>query len=309
MRTNFGFWAAILGLLASTGCDIEDFAAARYNQDFHYSYPLNAGGRLSIETFNGSVDLTGWDQDLVDISGTKYGPSQEAAENLRVEVANTPDSIEIRVVRASDFRGNRGARFTVRMPRKAVLDHITTSNGPIEAHQGSGPSHFRTSNGRVRVFDLAGSLDVHTSNGSIELSGIDGDVVARTSNGQISARDLEGPLEASTSNGGIHAILVPRHTKGPVRLETSNSGVDLTLPPNFSSSVRVSTTNGPITLHMPGPVNAQVNGQTNNASITSDFELKTQGELRRNHLDGTIGSGGPLLELKTSNSPIRLLRM
>jgi DUF4097 and DUF4098 domain-containing protein YvlB len=307
MRVNLALWVLAPALLHLTGCDIEDFAGGRYNQDFHYSYPLKAGGKVSIETFNGAIELDGWDQNSVDISGTKYGPSQEAAAALRVDVENNPDSIEVRVIRPTDFHGSRGARFTVRMPRTALLDHITSSNGAISVMGGSGPSRFRTSNGSIHVQAFEGNLDARTSNGSIELIDVAGEVVAHTSNARIRAEDLKGPLDAGTSNGGITATLA--QVTRPVRLETSNSGVDLTLPSNFASGVRVTTSNGHITLHMPGPVNAQVVAHTNNASITSDFDVKVQGALNKNHLDGTIGAGGPLIELNTSNSPIRLLRM
>jgi len=308
MRVSPALWAALVGVVGLTGCDIEDFAGARYNQDFHYSYPLQSGGRLSIETFNGSIDLAGWDQSTVDISGTKYGPSPEAASALHIEVTNTPDSVYIKVVRPAEFRGNRGARFTVRMPRKAIVDRITTSNGTIQVMDAVGPAHLRTSNGRVRVGGFDGSLDVHTSNGSIELTDVTGEVVARTSNSGINVFHLRGPLEAGTSNGSINAELAAG-SSGPVRLDTSNSGVDLTLPGNFPSGVRVGTSNGHITVHSSGPVNAQVTARTNNSTVTSDFEMRVQGELTRNHMDGTIGNGGPLWDLTTSNSPIRLLRM
>ena len=63
------------GLLGLAGCDIDDLdigGSERSSQDFHYSYPMQPGGRLSVENFNGSVEISGWDQDTVDISGTKY---------------------------------------------------------------------------------------------------------------------------------------------------------------------------------------------------------------------------------------------
>ncbi|MGB7720233.1 MAG: hypothetical protein WBL65_10055, partial [Bryobacteraceae bacterium] len=85
--------AALLGLAA---CDIEDFGGFdRYRQDFHYTYPLKSGGRLSVETFNGSVEVSGWDQETVDISGSKYAATQEAADALKVAIDNSPDSVSI----------------------------------------------------------------------------------------------------------------------------------------------------------------------------------------------------------------------
>ena len=86
-------------LLSLTSCIVGVGDWERYNKDFHSSHPLKPGGRLSVETFNGSVEISGWDQDTVDISGTKYGPSQEEADNLRVDIDATPDSVSIRVPR------------------------------------------------------------------------------------------------------------------------------------------------------------------------------------------------------------------
>jgi len=33
-------------------------SSSRYKEDFHYSYPQTAGGRLVLENFNGSVEIT-----------------------------------------------------------------------------------------------------------------------------------------------------------------------------------------------------------------------------------------------------------
>ena len=123
MRAKLLLMPLGLALLCLTACDIEDFGSfQRFQRDFHYSYPLKSGGSFSVEGFNGTVDISGWDQDSVDISGTKYGPTQEAADALQIDIRNTPDEVSIRAVRPSDRRNNEGARFTIKIPRTAVLD-------------------------------------------------------------------------------------------------------------------------------------------------------------------------------------------
>jgi hypothetical protein len=71
----------------------------------------------------------------------------------------------------------------------------------------------------------------------------------------------------------------------------------------------VSTSNSSITLHMPYQVNAHVMARTTNSSISSDFEIKMQGDFSKNRLEGVLGNGGPLIDLSTSNGSIRLLKM
>jgi DUF4097 and DUF4098 domain-containing protein YvlB len=309
MRAKIAAWAAVPALFGLAGCDLEDFGGPRYNQDFHYSYPLKEGGRLSLDTFNGAVDVSTWDQATVDVSGTKYGPSQAAADALRIDIVDTPGSVSIRVARPSDFRGGRGARFQVKIPRKTVLDEITTSNGAIQVLGGAGPARLRTSNGAIHVDAADGDVDVRTSNGSVEVTDVAGEVVAHTSNGRIRLDNVHGGLQAETSNGSITAIVASNQDVRPVRLESSNGGIDLTLPPNLASGVRASTSNAGITLHMAGPVNARVSARTSNASVSSDFQVRVEGELNKNHMEGVMGNGGPLLDLSTSNGSIRFLRM
>ncbi|HYW46105.1 MAG TPA: DUF4097 family beta strand repeat-containing protein [Bryobacteraceae bacterium] len=308
MRLKFLLPAIAAGLLSLTACDVTDWGGfGHFTRDFHYSHPLRSGGRLSIESFNGSVEISPWDQDTVDISGTKYGPTQQAAEDLKIEIDHSPDAVSIRVVRPYDRRNNLGARFVIKVPHAVLLDRITTSNGSIHTVDGAGPARLKTSNGSISVQGLRGSLDAQTSNASVELVDVEGDVVAHSSNGRFRAERLRGNLEAVTSNNSVHAEIVG--ADGPIHLETSNGPVELTLPQGFGRGIRASTNNGSITLHLPGSLNAHVLAHTSNASITTDFDVNVRGEISTRQMDANIGAGGPLIDLSTSNGPIRLLKM
>ena len=307
MRAKLILPAIAAGLVVLAGCDIEDLGGfERYHEDFHYSYPLKAGGRLSVEGFNGSVEVSVWDQETVDISGTKYARTQEDTHDLKIEVDHSADSVSVRAIRPSLRRGNYGARFAIKVPRGVVLERVTTSNGAIRASDGAGPARLKTSNGHVEVRRLKGSLNAETSNGPVELDDIDGAVDVRTSNGHVRAEGIRGALDATTSNSSIHAVL--DKVDGAVRVQSSNGGIDLSLPPNTQSAVRAHTSNSGITLHLPGEVNARLSAGTSNASISSDFEMRMRGEISKHHIEGSIGNGGPLIDLSTSNGAIRIMK-
>jgi hypothetical protein len=307
MRAKLILPAIAAGLVVLAGCDIEDLGGfERYHEDFHYSYPLKAGGRLSVEGFNGSVEVSVWDQETVDISGTKYARTQEDTHDLKIEVDHSADSVSVRAIRPSLRRGNYGARFAIKVPRGVVLERVTTSNGAIRASDGAGPARLKTSNGHVEVRRLKGSLNAETSNGPVELDDIDGAVDVRTSNGHVRAEGIRGALDATTSNSSIHAVL--DKVDGAVRVQSSNGGIDLSLPPNTQSAVRAHTSNSGITLHLPGEVNARLSAGTSNSSISSDFEMRMRGEISKHHIEGSIGNGGPLIDLSTSNGQIRIMK-
>ena len=307
MRARFVLPAIAAGLIVLAGCDIEDMGGfERYHEDFHFSYPLKTGGHLNVESFNGSVEVSVWDQETVDISGTKYARTQEETHALKIEVDHRADSVSIRAIRPSMRRGNYGARFAIKVPHGVVLDYLTTSNAAIRASDAAGPARLKTSNGPVEVRRLKGSLNAETSNGPLDLQDIDGAVEVHTSNGHVRADGLRGSFEATTSNSSVRAVL--EKVDGTVRVQSSNGSIDLSLPPNAQSAVRAHTSNSGITLHLPGEVNARLSAGTSNASITSDFEMRLRGEIAKHHIEGSIGSGGPLIDLSTSNGPIRILK-
>lgn len=297
-------------LLSFTACYIDDFGnfggLGRYSRDFHYEYPLKAGGRLSLESFNGAVEISTWDQNTIDISGTKRGPTEAAADMLNVSIDHTADSVAIRVVRPSERRNNLGARFAIKLPRNVLIDRITTSNGSIRIEDGVGPTRLHTSNGSIRLQSFRGTLDAQTSNGPIDLVECDGDVTAHSSNGHIHAEHLAGALDASTSNNSVTAVL--ERPDSAVRISTSNGGVELTLPPNYSAAIRANTSNNSVALRFATEPNAHLIASTSNSSITSAFEMRVHGNISRNHTEGDLGSGGPTIDLRTSNGAIRLVR-
>ena len=128
-------------------------------------------------------------------------------------------------------------------------------------------------------------LTLSTTNGSIKVEGVSGPVTGRTTNGAITATNLRGRADLRTTNGAIRAEFDgPIPSDGEVRLRTTNGSVDLTLPRNVSARLEASTTNG---------------------GISTDFPITVQGRIGR-QVSGTLGSGGPLIEARTTNGAIRL---
>jgi Putative adhesin len=123
-----------------------------------------------------------------------------------------------------------------------------------------------------------------TVNGGIEASGLKADAEAETVNGGVEL-DSTGTARAQTVNGGITARLGRADWEGTLKLETVNGGIEVSMPQGLNADVRASTVNG---------------------DISTDFPLTVKGKIARRKLEGTIGSGGRLLEMKTVNGGIEL---
>ncbi|MDP8981667.1 MAG: hypothetical protein M3O35_13885 [Acidobacteriota bacterium] len=305
---------AALALL--TAC--EDFVGGdwgnseRFKDDFHYSYPLKSGGSLSVENFNGSIEILGWDQDKVEINGTKFASSRSLLDSLKVETSAGPDSVRIHSSRPDWTRGSLGVRYTIRVPRKVRLDTIESTNGAIRIEDVDGVARLRSTNGHIRSLHQRGELDARTTNGGIEIEGLEGNASVHTSNGTIRAEVRHGNFEATTSNGGIHARLIDPPGDRPVKAGTSNGHVELELQGSRLPDVRASSSNSGIVIRLPESASARVQATTTHGSVSSDFDsLRSRGDGRhREHeLDGTIGGGGPLIDISTTNGSVKILKM
>lgn len=288
MSTRHMFGIACLGLTLSA-CDIGAYVdSKRFREGFRYIYDLKAGGTLTVENFNGPVEIYGWDQETIEINGEKYASTEEALREIRVEAVPSGDSVSVRTIRPTgERRGSQGAWYRIHVPRRTRLDRIQTSNGSLRVDNIEGPARLRTSNGRIQLRRLNGDLEATTSNGGIDISEFSGSAVLKTSNGGITAEDVRGQLDAKTSNGRIQASVAELERSRTLRLNTSNGGITLRLPSN---------------------VNAEVRASTSNASIQCDFPLTARGPQSRTHMEGAIGAGGASIQLDTSNGGIRILR-
>ncbi len=310
MRRSFlAILTAALGL-ALAGCDIDSMEwgdSNRYKEDFSYDHKLNAGGHVFLENFNGSVELLGWDKDTVQITGQKYASRQEVMEQVKIEVVSEPNSLRIRTIRPFERNCNCGAKYVVRLPKKVLLDRVESSNGSVRVENIDGPSRLRTSNGSIRVWGVNGDLEAITSNASVEVNSFQGAASLKTSNGRIRAEGIRGNFDAQTSNASVDVTIAALESGRPVRLTSSNGSINLGFDKWNGNEVIARTSNASINLRLPEGVNAELKARTSNGSITTDYEVATT-EVSKSRLDGKIGSGGPLLDLGTSNGAIRIQR-
>lgn len=305
MRTAW-IVGGVVCCIGLSGCVIGDLGPmTRFHEDFHYTFAVGQNARIEAESFNGPIDIEGWDRSEVEITGTKYASSESARDAIKIDVHHTEDSVEIRAIRPSDRPGNMGAKFTLHVPRSADVDRVATSNGSIQVAGVSRAEHLTSSNASIGVSGVHGDVDAHTSNAAIDAESLDGSATLKTSNGHIRADGISGGLEARTSNSGITARLETSPSR-PVKLESSNGAIDLTLEKPPQSDIRAETRNAAITLHLPPSTGARVTADTSNSSIACDFDVA--GENDRGHLKGTIGNGGHEIELTTSNGHIRIAK-
>jgi DUF4097 and DUF4098 domain-containing protein YvlB len=298
------------GLMALSGCDWIDpsewGASQRFKEPFSTTEKLSSGGRVTLETFNGPIEIRGWDREEASIEVVKYASRQETLSLMDVDVVADGSALRVRV-RRPEGNCNCGASLSLRLPSKIILEDARTSNGALTLESLEGSGRATTSNGAVKVWDVAGDWTLRTSNGAVELDKLSGSVTARTSNGRIRLSGVHGRADVETSNGSIDADIPEPQSGAPFVFRSSNGSVTVKLHRWANNPLRVSTSNASITLALPEGVNADVRATTSNGRVTSDFEVSAR-EFGKNRLEGRLGAGGERIELTSSNGSIRLVR-
>jgi DUF4097 and DUF4098 domain-containing protein YvlB len=128
----------------------------------------------------------------------------------------------------------------------------------------------------IRDFDLV--------NGDLLVVGVAGGIDAATVNGDIVVREAAGSAELETVNGDIELRLDGAADADRIELQSVNGTIDLFLGPSTGAEIRAETVNG---------------------GLSNDFGIEVRkGKYVGASFDGTIGGGGPRVELETVNGRI-----
>lgn len=181
----------------------------------------------------------------------------------------------------------------------------TWAESEAEARRLAAGIRIRTDGGRITAEDTDGGgrrgwsvsydvfvprridLDLRTHNGGIRVEGVHGRIDVEGLNGGVSMRDVQGEVRGGTTNGGVVLALTGDRWVGEgVDLETTNGGVTIVVPERYSARLETGTVNGG--LHV-------------------EFPVTVQGMVGR-RLVTTLGSGGPLIRVRTTNGGVTLRR-
>ncbi|MFI5177372.1 MAG: DUF4097 family beta strand repeat-containing protein [Vicinamibacterales bacterium] len=205
--------------------------------------------------------------------------------NGRIEVrtrdGNTVDVVADRVVRAATDEGAKDA-----LRRLEIAETVTPDRVALDA----------TGHGMGLQINISKHVDfvVHlprwaavklvSTNGDIDVADLDGSFNVETTNGRIRGTGLGNATTVSSTNGAI-TLEFARLAEAGISCETTNGAIQVTIPRDSRARLSARVTNGTIT--------------------TSDLELSASEQSRR-RLEASIGGGGPVIRLETTNGLIQL---
>jgi hypothetical protein len=197
---------------------------------FERTVPLPAGGSFALQNVNGSVTITGWGRDAVEVRAVKSSPSASAQlavsdlARVQVNVAAASDRVTVTTAYPKDEGVDVAVAYSVRVPRRVWLQQVATVNGTVRVNGVQGAGELRSVNGDVEVSDSAGPFSARTTNGDIHME------LAR-----LTAFPRGEELRDAT----------------PLRVETVNGSIVLALPAKTAASLEVRCLKGDFQSDLP----------------------------------------------------------
>jgi DUF4097 and DUF4098 domain-containing protein YvlB len=218
------------------------------SKEFNQSFPLQPGGTFELQNVNGTVDVQGWDRDVVEVHAVKTAKQKESdLDRVSIEVDARPDAVSITTRYPQNEGVEVAVEYTIHVPHGARLEHIGTVNGTLRISGVENVEDIHTVNGNVEVFEAGGSVHARTTNGNVhlELARVQDKTgaTAETTNGSLVLAvpaDVQAEVEARCLNGNFYSELPitmastqrPREVHGklghggaPIHLHTVNGGI------------------------------------------------------------------------------------
>ena len=241
------------------------------SEEFSKVLPLKSGGTFSLKNVNGSITITTWKEEKVDIKALKTTKDDpDKLKEVKIEVKATANSVSVDTIYPRGKNIRVSVKYEVKVPQGVNLGKVKSVNG------------------NVYITGPVGNTSASTTNGKIKLDGAKGSLSLSTTNGRIDAANIKGELDAHTTNGTIVLEMI-----------------------SFEGSVIAKTVNGSITLRVDSleKINANLRARTLNGSISLDLPvtLKSMKKSRRS-LEGQIGQGGPEISLRAVNGSIKITK-
>jgi DUF4097 and DUF4098 domain-containing protein YvlB len=173
--------------------------------------------RVRLETFDGHVNVRGWDKPEVSYTATKRATSDREMQGIKLLTqGGGTGEVVIRTEFDKAFarehveRGGRTVAFSsgasveldVYVPRDSALS-VTSGDGRVRVEGVRGEIELRTGDGPVEVTDSRGRLRAVTGDGPVRVTNFEGDAEARTGDGRITLDGRFNNLSARTGDGAI----------------------------------------------------------------------------------------------------------
>jgi len=281
----------------------------------------NVKGDLTVHDNNGNVEITtiGGAAEITNTFGSVtfsdvHGQVVCTNSNGRVKgsaltgasvtIHDSFGNIEVDNISGMLDAETSNGRINVRDARGAVT--LRTSFGAIDAVNIPKGIRVTNANGAITLADIGGDAYTKTSFGSVLIERVNGNLTVENNNGSVTARNVKGDASVRTSFSGVTLEGIG----GKISVDNQNGGIAVTAgrPASGCRDILLKTSFSSIRVQVPQGLGYNLTAHTSFGRISSELQVTSTGSISGDTLNGTIGSGGCLLQLNNSNGSIEITK-
>lgn len=260
-------------------------------------------GVVSVSNIAGTVEVTGWSRNEVEVTGTLG----DDVEELIFE--RSGDEIEITVKVPNRNSHSISSDLVINIPEKSSVEIVGVSSD-IEIQNVLGEQRLQSVSGDIESEIRAADVEMETVSGDVEVQGDDAAAHAQLSSisGDIEAQNLAGDLFANSVSGDV---TLANSSFDRVRLETVNGDIIFESGLAVGGSFGLETINGDVDITFNSAISARFDIETFTGDIRNCFgpkPVQTSKYTPGSELKFTEGDGEGRVTIKTLNGDLRLCK-
>jgi DUF4097 and DUF4098 domain-containing protein YvlB len=260
-------------------------------------------GLVEISNTSGSVVVTGWDRNEVEITG-ELGDGTE-----RLDFTKGDKVTRIKVVLPARSHSVDDTDLIVKVPSGSTLS-INTVSADVSAQGVRGMQRLQSVSGNVRTEASGEDIECRTVSGDVELqgSGKKGLVSITTVSGDVRASRVAGEVNGSTVSGDF-TLGVGEMTRS--RLRSTSGDLAVTGPLAADARVDIESISGDVRLDLTGPLGAEFEVSSFNGEIRNCFgpkAVRTSEYAPGREWRHREGAGTARVRIKTLNGDVGICK-
>ncbi len=260
-------------------------------------------GEVDISNIAGSVEVTGWSRNEVEVTGTLGRNVKE----LVFERDGDTVTIQVKVPHRSGH--GIASDLEIRVPEDSSLD-ISTVSADITVADVKGEQRMSTVSGDIDTESAGSDVSLEAVSGDIEIAGdlSRNETDVSTVSGDVTLFRGSGTVRADSVSGDI---LVDEGTFGRAVLGTVNGEVVFRAALEKSGRFSAETINGDIDVEFSGDLSARIDIETFNGRIRNCFgpePKRTSKYTPGLELSFTEGDGDGRVDMSTLNGSLSICR-
>jgi hypothetical protein len=268
------------------------------------SRPASPEARVHVETISGALDVSGWNDDRVEVTGTL-----DRRLKLNVETAGDLVTVQVEWPKKSRLHLHDAVcDLRVRIPSRGSLTvevvsaeaKVTGISGAVEVESVSGGVNISGESKRVRAQVVSGDLAINGAGGRISAEAVSGSVTIESPGGEVEGTTVSGRV---TVRGGPFERVTMEAVSGDIEFEGA-------LTPD--AEVAISNHSGTVDFALKGVQAGEFDVSTFSGDIRSEFggsSHRTSKYAPGEEYRYTLGGGGPRISIEAFSGRVGLRKL